>query len=325
MVQQILPGLYQIEVPLPRNPLKALNCYVIVGGERNLIIDTGFDQEECWMALNAGLQELAIDLAKTDLFITHLHADHSGMIHRLATPTCQVYASEFDAKAINIFSQDGPYWEEMREYVRKSGFPTAELTTTIEKHPGFKFRMKSPQNFTYVYEGDKIQVADYSFTCLSTPGHTQGHMCLYEERKKILVSGDHILGKITPNISLFSDKYNPLQLYLDSLDKVAQLEVEVTLPGHRHILGDCRPRIAALKAHHEDRLTETLAIVVKGSFNAYEIAAQMTWDMTYKNWADFPIPQKWFALGEAIAHLKYLVEKGTIRQFTKGAKIYYST
>ena len=70
--------IYRLEIPLPGNPLRAVNSYVIKGGERNLIIDTGMNREECREAIDAGLRELGIDLEITDLFITHMHADHPG-------------------------------------------------------------------------------------------------------------------------------------------------------------------------------------------------------------------------------------------------------
>jgi len=324
LVQEILPGLFRIEVPLPKNPLKALNCYVFKGSERNLIIDTGFDREECQKALDAGLNELEIDLTKTDLFITHLHADHSGMIHRLTTPTSKIYASEADGKTIVAAAQDLTFWDSVREYSGRSGFPVTELVNAIQRHPGFHYGAKGLFNITYIHDGDKIKVGDYLLTCIATPGHTPGIMCLYEENHQLLLSSDHILGSITPNISLWSDDYNPLAEYMQSLDKIAHLEVKLTLPGHRQLFGDCKPRIAELKKHHEHRIAEVENILsTHGKMNAYQVAAHMTWDMTYKTFDEFPIPQKWFAHGEAIAHLKYLVDNGSIQQLAEGGQIYY--
>jgi len=71
MIEEILANLYKIEIPLPDNPLKALNSYVIRNSERNLIIDTGWNQEECMNAIQTGLRELGVDIRKTDFFITH--------------------------------------------------------------------------------------------------------------------------------------------------------------------------------------------------------------------------------------------------------------
>ena len=90
--------MYQLEIPLPNNPLRALNSYIIKGKQRNLIIDTGFNREECLDAMLSGLASLEVDLSVTDLFITHLHADHSGLISHLATGTSQVFCSRIDSE-----------------------------------------------------------------------------------------------------------------------------------------------------------------------------------------------------------------------------------
>ncbi len=91
MSQEVLPNLFRIEIPLPKNPLKAINSYVIKGTERNLMIDTGMYREECMKAMEAGLHELSVDLNVTDFFITHMHADHIGLVSSLATADSKVY------------------------------------------------------------------------------------------------------------------------------------------------------------------------------------------------------------------------------------------
>jgi glyoxylase-like metal-dependent hydrolase (beta-lactamase superfamily II) len=174
-------------------------------------------------------------------------------------------------------------------------------------------------------EGDTISIGDYAFRCIETPGHTRGHMCLYEPSKKILVAGDHILNDITPNIQLWSDGWNPLKEYLASLEKVYGLDIELVLPGHRSIFRNCKERIQELKQHHEKRFEEIISILGKGSKNAFRVASQMSWDIIYDSWDLFPVLQKWFAMGEAIAHLKYLEEKGIIRRKMRGQKILFSS
>ena len=77
MIENILANLYRIEIPLPKSPLKALNSNVIKNSERNLVIDTGWNQEECMNAMQSGLKQLGVDIRKTDFFITHLHLDHT--------------------------------------------------------------------------------------------------------------------------------------------------------------------------------------------------------------------------------------------------------
>ncbi len=272
MIEKVLPDLYKIEVPLPGNPLKAINSYIIKDGEQSLIIDTGMNRPECLNVLSPGLEELGIDLKKTDFFITHLHADHLGLVSSLATETSKVYFNQPDADVI----KPGSNWEMNSDFAVRNGFPEEENRRAIENHPGRKYSSKKQVEFHILKQGDMISINDYSFRCVATPGHTRGHMCLYEPNKKLLVSGDHILIDITPNISSWSDEENPLKEYLGSLDIINNLDIEMVLPGHRNIFRDCKQRIEELKHHHQARADEVLAILEKGSQNAYQVASQMT-------------------------------------------------
>lgn len=320
MPEQILDNLYRLEIPLPQNPLKALNSYVIVGEDRNLIIDTGMNREECMAAMSAGLADLEIDLNKTDFFITHVHADHLGLVSRLVAPGRTIYFNRPDAE---IFRDSGK-WDEQMNYARQFGFPEEELQEAIERHPGYRFKATGDIVFTLLEDGDLLSIGGYDFKVVWTPGHTPGHLCLFEPNKKLLISGDHILGRITPNISSWSDQIDSLGDYLASLDKIAALEVELVLPGHRHIFRNCRERIQELKAHHAERAAEIMTILALSAHGPYDVASRMTWDMTYKTWAEFPVPQKWFATGEAASHLQYLQNRGSIRKEKLGDKLVYA-
>ncbi len=324
MVEQILPNLYTIEVPLPGNPLKATNSYVIRADGRSLIIDTGMNREECMNALSAGLKELDVDLNKADFFITHLHADHSGLVSTLATETSTIYFGEEDSPSFRYVNQS--YWQTMPQIACMHGFPEDEIQKALGNHPGFKYSSRGHLEVHVVRDGDTISIGDYLFQCIETPGHTRGHMCLYEPDKKIFIAGDHILINITPNISLWSpdEEENPLRDYLASLDKVHGLDVKLVLPGHRSRFEHHKERIDELKKHHETRANEVLSILEQGSQHTYQVASQMTWDMSYEHWHEFPASQKWFASGEALAHLKYLEDEGKIRRETHNQTILFS-
>ena len=320
MIEEILANLHRIEIPLPKNPLKAINSYVIKNGERNLIIDTGWNQEECMNAMQTGLKKLGVDLKRTDFLITHLHADHFGLLPNLITDTSTIYFNRPDADRFKA----GFPWDDFVRFARLSGYPENEIQAIRQSHPGFKFGTRENLVFHILKEGDTISTGGYAFKCVETPGHTWGHMCLYEPNKKIFVSGDHILADITPNIQLWSDEWDPLKEYLASLDKVYELDIELVLPGHRSIFRNCRKRIEELKDHHEKRLDEIISILEKGSKNAFQVASQMSWDIIYDSWDLFPVSQKWFALGEAIAHLKYLEGRGIVRRQMREQKIVFS-
>lgn len=323
MIEEILTNLYKIEIPLPGNPLMALNSYVIKASERSLIVDTGMNREECLKEMEAALSEIGIDLRKTDFFITHMHTDHIGLVSSLVTNGSRLYFNERDVDGIQFFDR---HQDDFMHLARINGFPENELQTLISNHPGHKYRPRGHLVFTFLKEDDTISVGNYVFRCVETPGHSKGHMCLYEPNRKVFIAGDHILNGITPIIQLWSDEWNPLKEYLASLDKVYGLDIELVLPGHRGVFKNYRERINELKYHHQNRLDEVRSLLEKGSRNAYQTASRMNWDVDteYSSWDRFPALQKCFATGEAIAHLKYLEEKEIIRKETKGKEIIYS-
>ena len=96
MTREVMEHIYRIPVPLPNNPLRELNCYLIRGRERSLLIDTGFRQEACRQALFAGLQELGVRMEDTDVLLTHLHSDHTGLLPEVASPESRVYIDDLD-------------------------------------------------------------------------------------------------------------------------------------------------------------------------------------------------------------------------------------
>jgi len=308
MPEEILPGLFRIEVPLLGNPLKFLNSYVIKAEDRNLIIDTGFNSKECHHAMLAGLDELGVDLEKTDFFITHFHVDHLGLVSRLHKKEAIIYFNRPDAELI----ADGGRQEAVAEYAFRNGFPEDLVRQAVASHPARKYHPRMIFEFSFLKDGDRLEVGDYFFKCIETPGHSMGHICLYEEEKKLFISGDHILSEITPTIQCWTDDWSPLDSYLASLDKVSDLEVDLVLPGHRKYIRNFTERLEQLKRHHRDRADEVLLILQHGSKNAFQVASRMTWDFDCESWELFPVVQKWFATGEAIAHLKYLEQIGAV-------------
>ena len=313
MIEQILPDLFRIEIPLPNNPLRSLNSYLIRNQGRFLMIDTGMNRKECLDPMISSLKELEVDLNKTDFFITHLHADHLGLVGELSTENSTIYFNRVEAPIVNLEKDEAEKrFSEMFKFYISNGFPAEELKKAFADHPGQRYRQKGPQVFSLLKEGDTIDIGDYFFRCIETPGHSPGHMCLYEAEKKILVSGDHILFDITPNITCWPELGNALKSYLESLEKVSTLDVNTVLPGHRNIWQDYQGRIKELQDHHKSRLDEVLVALEDGEKTAWQIAPCISWDIDIKSWEQFPGVQKWFALGETMAHIHLLEADGRI-------------
>ncbi|HWQ76324.1 MAG TPA: MBL fold metallo-hydrolase [Syntrophomonas sp.] len=322
MIEQILRNLYRIEIPLPNNPLKALNSYLIRGEERSLLVDTGFNLEACWRAMEQALKELNVSMANTDLFITHYHSDHIGLIGHLVTPTNTVFISEKDGRMIEADYRENLFRNRSAKHLYQSGLLAEGVPNLPEENAIVKYASKAFFNFTTRYEGDWINVGGYRFQCVETPGHTAGHICLYEPDRKILIAGDHVLTKITPNIGLWLVDHDALGDYLHSLDKTAALEVELVLPGHRALIYNFRERVEEIKQHHFQRIQNVLDIVGDVPMTAAQVARQMKWDLSFKDWEYFPINAKMHAAGEAMSHLYHLVITGGLAM-TEEKGIYY--
>jgi glyoxylase-like metal-dependent hydrolase (beta-lactamase superfamily II) len=314
MVAKLIEGIYAIDVPLPRNPLRNLNSYLIQGRSRNLLVDTGFNLKACRSALEAGVRELGVSMSRTDIFLTHMHSDHCGLAGVMAGDGTKIMISAADRDWLERLETPG-YWEGSDARYLRLGFPAEELAANRSKNPALLYSPPRAFPCTIVSDGDIIDLGGFRLSCLATPGHTPGHMCLYDADRRFLFSGDHILFGISPNITAWPGVTDSLGLYLESLDKIGALPIERTFAAHRQAEGDCLGRIAELKAHHESRLAEALAIVTEEvSATAYEIASKMTWSIRARAWSDFPLAQKWFAVGEAASHLDHLREQSLIER-----------
>ena len=326
MVEEIREGLYRIVVPLPDNPLKEVNSYILTSSARNLVIDTGMNRPECQEVLEAGFAALGIDRERTDFLATHLHADHQGLIATMMGEGSRAYMGALDTPAFrsgngNTWSRDGF----MGSYARRSGFPEQDLEASMQNHPGFKYSSARTVDYVSLAEGDVLEVGDFRLEVLHTPGHTGGHVCLYDRAKALLFSGDHVLGDITPNIATWSDDEDPLREYLGSLRRVAGLEVELCLPGHRSLIHNFHERVAGIIEHHRVRANEVLDILDSGSRHAYDTAREMTWSIRARSWEEFPVMQRWFATGEAIAHLQYIEGQGLVETREENDLIIFSS
>jgi glyoxylase-like metal-dependent hydrolase (beta-lactamase superfamily II) len=325
MIEEVLPHLHRVVVPLHGNPLKEINSYVLTSRDRNLIIDTGMNRPECRAVLEASLDEIGVDLERTDFIATHLHADHQGLISTLLRSGSRAFMGELDALPMKIGLDHWLKSSPLGEYAARSGFPADELEASLQNHPGNKYSSLTTVDYIPLKGGETFDVGDYSLKTVATPGHTNGHISLYEPNKKIFFSGDHVLGDITPNIQAWSEDQDPLDVYLANLKKVGELEVELCLPGHRSLIEAFGKRIAELVEHHRERANEAISILKSGRRTAYQIASQMSWDIVAPSWDEFPILQRWFATGEAIAHLTYLEGKGLIQHRVADGQILYST
>lgn len=325
-MKKVYENIYMKEFPLTGNPLKAINIFVIKTDDGNLIVDTGFNNPENIKNMEDLFKDLDLDISETSLFLTHLHSDHVGLAKYLEDKGIkEIFFSEIDGQIVeNGLTVDGSQWQNIIKNSILQGLEEEKLD--INDHPGFKNRPKEPFSYTKLGPGDRINLGDFSFELIDEAGHTPGMLGLYERDKKILFCGDHILGKITPNITWWGDDVgDSLGTYLNNLEKIKDYHIDYLFSSHRFLIEDVNQRIDELKAHHKHRLDETLSIIEKyGRVNTREVTKNLNWDIRAKNWDDFPASQKWFAAGEASAHLKHLLACDLIKEEIDHGVYYYS-
>ena len=320
MAERISEGLYSIPVPLPGNPLRELNSYLLTGGERAVLIDTGFRQEACRQALLAGLDELGVNRRDVDVVLTHLHSDHAGLAPEVVGDTGWIYVSGPDRDYLE--HADDAHWARRDERFRAEGFP-AELLAQNTANPARALAPGFTDRYRTLEPGTVVAAGARRLRCIPVPGHTPGQMCFWDEAEGILFTGDHVLFDISPNITSWLEMEDALGSYLDSLRAVRDLPVRLALPGHRG-RGELAPRVDALLEHHARRLEQLRAILRKEpGLTAYQAAGRMRWRIRASSWEDFPLAQKWFAVGECMAHLDYLRLRGLAARDWDGAVWHY--
>ncbi|MZQ96068.1 MAG: MBL fold metallo-hydrolase [Acidaminobacter sp.] len=310
-MHQLEEGFYTFPIPLPNNPLKALNGYIILGDTGAVMIDTGFAMDACREAVYGALEALGVSFDKLTVVLTHLHSDHTGLAGELHDRGAKIIAGKTESWWIRRLRT-----EEMAE-----GFKTLIERFDLDRdgihyydNPGYKYAPQSTPELDIVEEGDRIEMGRFSLEVVDLPGHTPGLIGLYCRERGCLFGADHILDKITPNISYWQEGFDSLGVYLEMLEKARAMKLKRVYSAHRNVIDDPDRRIDELVAHHDHRLKEVFEIVGQGHETVREIAARMHWELRAAGWDEFPKAQKWFASSEAMAHLEYLHLRGRLNR-----------
>lgn len=306
-------GIYQIRMPLPFR-LNHVNCYGIKGSEGWWLIDTGLNTEptrQAWQQFMADQDITNRDVRA--IYVTHFHADHFGAAGWLQGLTgAPVFISAADGEAVQKLWQPthaGTIQAETREALIKMfiayGMP-AEMTGDITGQMGALASAMQPfPVISTVEAGSMVQLGDYHYRALITPGHSDGHICYFNEESGVLLSGDHLLPKITSNISLWPNAHpDPLNNYLQSLQDNLRLPVQLALPAHGNPFANVQERIHQLLDHHADRL-KLMKKLAAGGATAYSICKQVFGE-------NLNAHEVRFALAETAAHLMHMVYRGEL-------------
>jgi len=287
-----------------------VNAYLIEGDRGWSIVDSGMHTPEAESELRSGLAAAGIGLPDLrTAFITHLHPDHLGMAGTLRDAGAELlmHGPEIE-RARLVWSGDHQLINATYELFEQHGMPHDVDEGMRAAWVAIGERVDPFEPMRAVTDGEVLDLGGRAMTVVWTPGHTDHHAVLFEASTGTLISGDHVLPRITSNVGVYPDgRPDPLGDFLSALEQMKTLGVRRVLPAHGEPFDDCAGRVDEILAHHAQRLDETLHAVGAGGRNAYDICRTL-----------FPVlrsaHEERFALAETLAHLRYLELRGRLRE-----------
>lgn len=290
---RVLPGVWRLRLPLPWLGVPHVNAYAVTAGSGVVLFDTGMHEPGAFGQLERALEQAGLGIEHIKLVVcTHAHSDHYG----LAAPICEAAGCELwmhpnHGHMTAVASDPEKAFDRRIEVARQSGVPMAALERYREENQGLQpgiAGVRMPDRD--LVPGVEIETDLGSWQVHETPGHAPSHVVLHQPERRLLISGDHVLGR--PSL-YFDYGYtpDPVGEYLTSLERVRSLEVDLILAGHGRPARDMEGHIDA----HLDLVDAALARVREalsdGPHTAFEIVgaglgfkhvprAAMSWAMS---------------------------------------------
>ena len=311
-VEALAPGLWSVPLPLPIPELRYVYVYIFTTAEGTYLGDAGWDTDESYDALERGLAAAGTSVQDVQgIMVTHSHPDHYGMAGRIREESgCWVGLHPAEAELAGKRAS-GPHLSsiDVSADLMMAGAPTSlSLRHTSVELPSSPHIPTDPPD-RLIADGDRIEVPGWDVRAVWTPGHTPGHLCFALPDLDALLTGDHLLPRITPNIGTRDAGKDPLGDFLSSLDRVESMSPSVAYPAHEYRFAGVSARARTVAGHHAARLDEVEAVVTAGPATEWQIAQGMTWS---RAWEEMDGLRLLSALEEARAHIIALAARGVI-------------
>lgn len=304
-IEEPAPGLIRIRLPLPFE-LNHVYVHVVRRGGGWMLIDTGLGNESCMDLLDDAFIEAGILWRDVkDIFLTHTHPDHVGGAPELLKRTgARLWMSAMERDHLAEVATSAHVADWFTPTVRRAGAGEAEIAEMESAFAAVRHKFVPLDPEHVLYGAERIETGIGPLETVYTPGHSAGHLALYQQERKLLISGDHVLTNITPNISWMPER-DMLGEYHESLDRVVRLEVDEILPSHGRAFQGLVGWVESAKRHHEVRCDGLLGGLAMGARTARELLPVL-WSRPLAAW------NLRFALFEVLAHLEYLSRRGRV-------------
>ncbi|MEJ7814320.1 MAG: MBL fold metallo-hydrolase [Rubrobacter sp.] len=313
----VAEGVWQLKLPVPF-PLRFVSVYLVRGDGGWTLVDTGYDYPPARAAWEAEAAAAGCDLARDvdRIVVTHFHPDHIGAARWLGektgAPVCMVEREIPSARKLWGSSDTGPFME----YLVRQGM---DRDMAEEAAAVMRYVLPLPEEMVPLRPGGELPLRESAARIVHAPGHADNQIVLHDEARGILFAADHLLLGITPNIGLWPESEpHPLARYLESLEGMRGLGVDLVLPGHGPVFHDLDGRIRELVSHHEERLAVMRREISDRPKTPYEVSRIVFRGTLTEH-------QRCFALAETLAHLDHLVLEGRAQRVQKEEYVAYRT
>ncbi|MDV7340140.1 MBL fold metallo-hydrolase [Terasakiella sp. A23] len=317
---EVAPGVFWVRMPLPFK-LNHINLWILDDGDGWIIVDTGINLPEVrerWEMLFA--DQFAHKPIKR-MIVTHFHPDHVGLAgwfeEKFGLQLWMTLGEWGMARNLKLETTERSS-EYLTGFYHSAGFDDELMELIPERSVSYPSRIAvPPAGIRRIVDGEKIDVGGHDWQVIVGTGHSPEHACLYCEDLNVMISGDQILPRISPNISIWPQEptADPLSQFLGSLDLYRHLPEDILiLPSHDTPFRGLHARLNDLAHHHDDRLEETYDLC-KEPVSAYEVLKGL---FTRK----LDSHQVFFAIGEALAHLHHLEAKGRLKRTQQDDGVY---
>jgi glyoxylase-like metal-dependent hydrolase (beta-lactamase superfamily II) len=301
----VAPGVHRVSVPLPFPPGEVA-AWIVEGDDGFTLVDTGIDTPPARAALRSGAEHLGVTPGNlAHVLITHVHIDHYGLAGVVrAWSGAPVAMHEREEVVARSWVDDWPAQRTAAAAAfRRSGVPPEAARRMLGAadhlhglYPDFR-----PDTLLVGEAGGLPGGGGWEW--LLTPGHSPGHLTVHHPDRRILIAGDHVLPRISPNVGADAYAADPLTAYLASLERLRSLAVDLVLPSHGEPFGDLAGRIAELAAHHAARNLRILE---------HADRPRTTFEITLALFPGLRPDELLHAFRETRAHLVYLARTGAV-------------
>jgi glyoxylase-like metal-dependent hydrolase (beta-lactamase superfamily II) len=308
-LSEVAAGVHELRLPIPFED-GLVNVFLFADGDEVDLLDCGMNSDESVDAIREAVAHLGARRIRR-LIVTHIHPDHYGAAGIFAgAGLADLYLHRLEVPLVNPrYVELEHLVREVRNYLLVNGVPDDEAEVLSNSQRALSDVVKPAEPAVQLDGAETLEVGRRRLRVEWTPGHSPGHICLYDPKDKLLFAGDHMLPELSPNIGLHPQSTpDPLHEYLEGLGRMAAYQPRLVLPAHGRPFGEASARVAVLVAHHQRRLEQIVEIVGDGELSAWAVALELWGPREH-------FYEKRLALQEGLAHLQALAVEGRLQKF----------